>query len=64
LIRHVFPVEMNRCQNCGAQTRVVGFATTPRAIARALQRAGLAAQPRPASACQRDADLQLVLSFG
>jgi len=64
LIRHVFSVDMNLCEKCGAQTRVVGFATTPRAVERALQRAGLAAQPPPASGCQRVADPQLVLSFG
>jgi hypothetical protein len=64
LTRHVFSVDINLCEKCGAQTRVVGFATTPRAIERALQRAGLAAQPPPASGCQRVADTQLVLSFG
>jgi Putative transposase len=41
LLKHVFAVDVTVCVKCAGTMRLVDFATTPRAIARALARVGL-----------------------
>jgi hypothetical protein len=62
LLKHVFAVDVTVCVTCGGPMRWLSFATTPKAIGRALYRAGLGPQPPPI-ARQRVADPQLSLAF-
>jgi len=63
LLKHVFAVDVTICVTCGGgPMRLLSIATTPRAIGRALYRAGLGPQPPPI-ARQRVADRQLSLAF-
>jgi hypothetical protein len=63
LLRHVFAVDVTVCVKCAGPMRLVDFATTPRAIARALARAGLRPQPPPLRRPATVHDSQLRLSF-
>jgi hypothetical protein len=62
LLKHVFAVDVTVCVTCGGPMRLLSYATTPKAIGRALYRAGLGPQPPPI-ARQRVADTQLSLAF-
>jgi hypothetical protein len=62
LLRKVFSVDVTVCVRCGGRMRVLSFATTPTAVARALARAGLRPQPPPAPPVMNPA--QLGLAFG
>jgi hypothetical protein len=64
LLKHVFAVDVTVCVKCGGPMRLSAFATTPAAIARALARAGLGAQPPPCSPQTRVHEAQLRLAFG
>jgi hypothetical protein len=62
LLKHVFAVDVTVCVTCGGPMRLLSYATTPKAIGRALYRAGLGPQPPPI-ARQHVADTQLSLAF-
>ena len=47
VLRKTFAVDVSACFTCGGRMRVLELATTPKAIARALYRAGLGPQPPP-----------------
>lgn len=47
LLRHAFALDVMRCAHCSASMRLLELCTTPRAIAAAMARAGLAPQPPP-----------------
>jgi hypothetical protein len=55
LLKHVFAVDVTVCVTCGGPMRLLSLATTPKAIGRAVYRAGLGPQPPPI-ARQRVAD--------
>ena len=61
LLRKTFSVDVTVCVVCAGRMRVLEFATTPKAIARALYRAGLGPQPPPAAP---KPSAQLTLVFG
>jgi hypothetical protein len=63
LLNHVFAVDVTVCVKCAGPMRLVDFATTPLAIARALARAGLRPQPPPMPRTASVHDSQLRLSF-
>jgi hypothetical protein len=63
LLKHVFAVDVTACLTCGGPMRLLSIATTPKAIGRALYRAGLGPQPPPPIVRQRAADPQLSLAF-
>jgi hypothetical protein len=58
----VYRVDVTACVGCGGRMRVLEFATTPRAVARALARAGLGPQPPALPLVVNSA--QLRLAFG
>jgi hypothetical protein len=63
LLRKTFAVDVTVCVVCGGRMRLLEFATTPKAVARALWRAGLGPQPPPAAPrMHNSAQLTLALS--
>ena len=60
LLRKTFAVDVTVCVVCAGRMRVLEFATTPKAVARALYRAGLGPRPPPA-APKPSAQLTLLL---
>ena len=62
LLRRTFVSDVTVCVVCGGRMRLLEFATTPRAVARALWRAGLGPQPPPAARCPHS-PAQLTLSL-
>ena len=62
LLRRTFALDVTVCVVCGGRMRLLEFATTAQAVARALRRAGLGPQPPPPARSQHS-PAQLTLSL-
>jgi hypothetical protein len=63
LLKKVFAVDVTVCIVCGGRMRVSDFATTPKAIARALARAGLGSRAPPGPRAPTISSAQLTLAL-